>query len=228
MKKYLLSILMALPVLVLGSCEKKSEGLTRTTAYAILTLDGESTVFVDKGTAYAEPGYTATIDGKDVKDQVAVTSNVDTNTSGIYSVVYKITTKDGFSASATRTVIVLDSNDNVEGIYALNASSNRNGTLYGKPFEFMVINKGDHYEFDDILGGWYAQRAGYGSDYAMQASVSIASDGTITLIDSYVNGWGDSLNEMSDDSKYDFETHTFTYSVLYGGNYSFNVSATRK
>ena len=231
MKKYLLSII-ALSTLLLGSCEKESEGLTFTTSYPLLSLDGETTIIIDKGGAFAEPGYSAILDGADVTDQVVVTNSIDASTSGVYSVDYKITNKDGFSATASRTIIVLDPTDPVEGIYAIDPNSYRDygGNLvkYGRPFEFLVINKGSYYYFDDIFAGWYAQRAGYGSNYAMEAFVSIAGDGTMTLLASLVAGWGDSVDSMGDDSKYDFATHTFTYNVDYAGLMTFNVTATRK
>ena len=236
MKKHLLSILfMTLPVFVLCSCEKESEGLTRTTVYPVLVLDGGKTVFVNKGDAYAEPGYSATIGDAIVTDQVVVTNTVDINKSGVYSVDYKITNKDGFSDSASRKVIVLDPDDPAEGLYSVDPESYRNYSgnkvRYGGggKYEFIVLNKGDYYEFDDLFAGWYAQRAEYGSDYAMKGYVTIADDGTMTLLYSYVTGWKDSLDGMSADSRFDFTTHVFTYSINYSHNaMTFNVTATRK
>lgn len=232
MKKIIFSIMMALPVLFLGSCEKESEGLTRITYYPVLTLDGDETVIVNKGGSYVEPGYSASLNGEDVTSQVQVDNSIDPTKSGIYSVDYKITNSDGFSSVASRKVIVLDATDAVEGIYAIDPNSIRNysGNIvkFGKPFEFIVFNRGTYYEFTDLIGGWYEQRAGYGSKYAMKANVAIATDGTMTLISSLVPGWGDSADGMGADSKYDFTTHTFTYSVDYAEVMTFNITATRK
>ena len=232
MKKFLLYISTALLILSTGSCEKESEGLTRITYYPVLTLEGETTIIIEKGGAFVEPGYSAVLNGTDVTESVVVKNTVDASTSGIYSVSYKITNEDGFSSSASRKIIVLDLKDNVEGIYAVDPDSYRDygGTIakFGKPFEFLVINKGSYYEFDDLIAGWYAQRANYGSKYAMQAQVTIDADGTMTLLDSLVPGWGDSADGMGADSKYDFDTHTFTYNVDYAGLMTFYVTATRK
>lgn len=232
MKKIIYSIIMALPILFLGSCEKESEGVTRITYYPVLILDGDETVIVNQGGSYVEPGYSATLNGQDVTSEVVVNDNIDATKSGVYSVKYKITNSDGFSSSASRTIIVLNPNDDVEGIYAVDPNSTRDygGTIakYGKPYEFLVFNRGSYYEFDDIIAGWYAQRAGYGSKYAMSAEVEIAADGTMTLNDSFIAGWGDGLDGMGADSKYDFTTHKFTYNVDYAGLMTFYITATRK
>lgn len=231
MKKYLLSIL-ALSTLLLGSCEKESEGLTGTTYYPILEIEGETTIFIDKGGSFVEPGYSAVLNGADVTDQVVVLNNADYEKSGIYTVKYVITNADGFSASASRQIIVLDPNDAVEGIYVVDPTSYRdykgNIVNYGRPFEFLVFNKGEYYQFTDIFAGWYAQRAGYGSNYEMKANVSLDAEGNMTLLASYIQGWGDSCDGMGADSKYNFDTHTFTYNVDYASLMTFNVTATRK
>ena len=123
MKNKITTIMLALVALSFASCDKETEGVTGITIYPVLELEGESTLIVDKGTPFEEPGYTATLDGEDVSDQVVVNSDVDTNTSGIYSVSYTITNSDGFSKNASRTVVVLDPSDDVEGVYTVDAEA---------------------------------------------------------------------------------------------------------
>lgn len=234
MKKIIFSMIMALPVLLLGSCEKESEGLTRITYYPILTLEGDETVIVNKGGSYVEPGYSASLNGEDVSSQVVVEDNIDPTKSGVYSVSYKITNSDGFSSSASRSIIVLDSADPVEGIYVTDSKSYRdyNGKKveYGKEFEFLVFNRGSYYEFSDLFAGWYEQRAGYGAAYAMTAKVTLADDGTMAIVESFLKGWGDSANGLGAGSKYDFTNHKFTYSVGYSEDPEmfFYITATKK
>ncbi len=199
--------------------DKDTEGLTRITYYPTLELEGDATLYWDKGTPYEDPGYYSELNGEDVTDQVTVSGTVDYNTSGIYTITYtSMTNEDGFSSSASRTVIVLDPNDPVEGIYYTDANNYReyNGAqvLYGDSYQVLVINEGGYYYVDDLLGGWYCQRAGYGTSYAMEGYISINDDGTVELLDSYVPGWGDAAEFMSD-GVWDAATGTLSWMIEY-------------
>ena len=228
--KLLYFVLSLLAVTAFWSCDDDSTaGMTRITYYPELTLEGATTVFVDKGSAFVEPGYTALLNGEDVTDQVQVSSNVNTSKSGVYSVSYSIVNEDGFASNASREVIVLDANDPVEGAYYVDPTSYRfyNGAAlaYGSSFMILVINRGDGtYSVDDLLGGWYCQRAGYGTDYAMQGVVVFEADGTITMLDSYVPGWGDSATSLTE-SSWDAATGTISYNLEYT-DYPFNFYVT--
>lgn len=79
--------------------------------------------------------------------------------------------------------------------------------------------------FSDLLAGWYAQIRGYGSNYAMTGYVSLNSDNSLTLLSSYIRGWGDGLDYM-DDGYYDEETQTISYEVLYAGQIGVSVVMT--
>lgn len=220
--------MMALSLL---SCNDGNDEHTdkRITYYATLDLfgiEGEEKMIIDKGSTFVDPGYYAEMQGEDVSDQVVVNSNVDTSTSGVYSVAYSIVNADGFSVTKVRTVVVLDPNDPVEGIYQTSSDAYRDysGTLtnYGGPFEILVINKGDYYFFDDLMAGWYCQRAGYGSDYAMAAEVTINDDGSLNLIYSEVPGWGDAADSL--EGTYDSATGQFSYVLAYADVINFHVT----
>jgi len=216
--KYFLLALLA--VIGMASCsDKDSEGLTRITYYPTIELAGDASMVVQKGSEYVDPGYTSYLNGEDVTDQVTVTSNVDTSKSGVYTVTYTtMSNSDGYNSTASRTVIVLDLNDPVEGFYQTSPSSYReyNGATvaYGSAYEILVIGNGDGtYYFEDLLAGWYCQRAGYGSSYAMTGNVAVGDDGTLTLVDSYLSGWGDSLESL--EGTFDTATSTFNYVAEY-------------
>lgn len=222
MKSKLLYVMMfALAVFTLTGCDDSTSGMTRITYYPELTLDGATTIYLDKGEAYVEPGYSAIMNGEDVTDDVKVTSNVDTSKSGIYTINYSIANADGFSSSSSRKVIVMDSSDPIEGFYETDPNSYRdyNGkTPYGASYEIMIVSNNDGtYTVDDILGGWYYYRANYGPNYALSGVISVAADGTVKLISSYLIGWGDSANYM-DNSKYDAATGTFSWHINYTEN----------
>jgi hypothetical protein len=214
-------MLFALVALVMTSCDKKSEGLSRITYYPSIELKGGNYVVWEKGVPFSEPGYVSDLNGQDVTDKVTVSGSLDVNTSGIYNLTYTtVKNEDGFDASASRTVVVLDPNSPVEGFYINQATSNRNGTAYGRNFEVLVIDNGDGtVSVDDILGGWYCQRAGYGTKYAMEAILAIGEDGTLELVDSYVPGWGDGLDSL--EGEFDADNGVFNFVCVYAGSLTF-------
>lgn len=199
-KNILYTMLFAMVALLVTSCgDKESEGKSRFTFYPTIELEGDSYIVWDKGTPYVDPGYVSTMNGEDVTSQVTVTGSVNVNQSGVYNLTYTtMKNEDGFDASASRTVVVLDPNSEIEGFYLTQADSyrsyNGNDVKYGRAFEILVIDNGDGTLYvDDLFGGWYAQRAGYGTKYCMEGTISLADDGSLSLVNSLVAGWGDSL-----------------------------------
>ena len=109
------------------------------------------------------------------------------------------------------------------GVYEIDPSSYRmyNGsqTTYGNydwgdRFSIRITDNLDGtYHVDDLFGGFYGQLRGYGSSYAMGGDITIADDGTVILLGSFVRGWGDSLLGLT--GKYDVATSTFTIEAEY-------------
>ena len=214
-------MLFALVALMVTSCgDKKSEGLSRFTYYPTIELEGDTYLVWDKGTPFVDPGYVSTMNGEDVTAEVIISGTPDVNKSGIYTMTY--TTKkndDGFDASASRTVVVLDPNSAVEGFYLTQPDSyrtyNGNEVAFGNAFEILIIDNGDGTLYvDDLFGGWYCQRAGYGTKYAMGGTISLAADGTVGLISSLVPGWGDSLDDLTGS----YADGVFTVDAVYNKN----------
>ncbi|MCF0178988.1 MAG: DUF5012 domain-containing protein [Bacteroidales bacterium] len=228
MKKYIFSII-AVAVMALTSCTNRDpEGLTRVTTYAVITLEGGNSIQVDKGTSFVDPGYSADLGGEDVTKELMIESNVNTAKSGVYSITYTYVNADGFAASAVRKVVVLDPNSPIEGFYTTDANSYRlyNGaqTAYKGAYQSLIIDNGDGtVSIDDVLAGWYGQRAGYGASYYMAADLSVDADGNIDLIDSYIPGWGDGLEDFAD-GKFDAATGDITYVATYVSGMEFHVT----
>lgn len=218
-KNIFFAMMLALVSFAVTSCgDKESEGLSRLTYYPILELKGDSYMVIDKGTNFTDPGYTATLNGEDVSDQVNINSNLNTKKSGIYTIVYSIKNSDGITANSRRTVVVLDPSNPVEGFYLCQASSYRlregAQVAYGTDFEVLIIDNEDGtYSVDDLLGGWYCQRAGYGTKYAMEGVISMEEDGSLVLEDAYVPGWGDGPDGF--EGVFELETSTIKLNVLY-------------
>jgi hypothetical protein len=76
-------------------------------AQPLITLNGNSTIYVERKSTYTSLGATAydTIDGK-LTDSIKVASDVTTDENGIYSETYSVTNSRGQTASVIRLVIV--------------------------------------------------------------------------------------------------------------------------
>jgi len=103
----------ALVISILVACNKTDftypEGTvagSKITYYADFKFSGDRYVLVKKGGAYTEAGVTATENGADIP--VTITGTVDTQTPGVYTLVYAAVNKDGFAAHLIRTVIVYE------------------------------------------------------------------------------------------------------------------------
>ena len=74
-----------------------------------LTLQGKSTIVVQKGKAYTEPGFVA-IDKKDgdITNRVITDNQIDTTKKGTYEIKYTVTDEAGNVSNAVRKVIVED------------------------------------------------------------------------------------------------------------------------
>lgn len=77
-----------------------------------IVLKGPSTVYLEVGSKYAEPGYFATdnLDG-DVTDKVQVSGTPDMNTSGIYNIEYKVTDSSDNTTQLVRKIVVYGNAD---------------------------------------------------------------------------------------------------------------------
>ncbi|MGN0191523.1 MAG: BT_2262 family domain-containing protein [Candidatus Cryptobacteroides sp.] len=219
MKKFIYTILSLFAVCVITSCSKKEESRTWITAYPSLDLLGEKVCFINLNSDFDDPGCKATLEGSDVSDQVVANSDLDITRCGKYSIVYSITNVDGFSASASRTVYVYDFSDPMMGQYISQAGTKR--TLSGNdvPYSgFDVIIYGDNdggYILDDLFAGFYAVGRGYGSSYCMTGWLTLNPDGTLTLEDSYVPGWGDGFTASKFTGNFDSATGVLSYVGYY-------------
>lgn len=231
--KNILNILLVVALVSFSftSCEQETTaGLTRITYYPTLNVLGDAVILIDKGDAYVDPGCYAELNGEDVTDQVAVVSNVDASTPGIYSVSYKITNEDGFFVTGSRTVYVADPTPSpistgmhtcVDGTHRITLTTG--AKIVYKGFEMLILQVAPgKYYISDFLGGYYEQRLGYGSNYAMTGYFTLNNDNTLSLVSSYVAGWGDGLDLMKN-ATFDPVSGQISYSVEYAGFLEFNV-----
>jgi hypothetical protein len=123
--KYILPILMVL--FAATSCNKKDNfiandnqvGSSKVTYFALVTMKGEEYMSLVQGDTYTDPGATATEKGAPIS--VTTSGKVNTSQPGLYTVTYTAINKDGFAATASRTVVVLSAHEvpgvDVSGTY---------------------------------------------------------------------------------------------------------------
>lgn len=231
MNKYIKLLTGLLVTVALWSCTKDDETDPVIMYYPSIELEGSQYMYLTEGDTYVEPGFTAMKNGEEANADVEITNPINNTKPGLYEVKYSIFNEYGYSADATRYVLVIAKGDKASGIYQVSPDSYRdyNGQVFFGGYDIKVIGNGDGtYYVDDLLGGWYYYRAGYGFNYAMQGEITIAADGTVTMDSSHVNGWGDSLNSLTD-GKFDAATSALTWTASYtGNNMIFHINMIRK
>ena len=209
----------------LTSCSDDQHTDTRVTNYIVLTINGDEVVYVNAGDTYVDAGCKAEAAGQDVSDKIVTTNPVDTKVIGPYTVTYMATNEDGFSSSANRYVYVGEPLVGTvsPGSYRQNSA----GTITkwsGYDIDMLTDGNGKYW-VEDLLGGYYEQRAGYGSAYSMKGFLQVNADNTVDLVGGGdVAGWGDHYDDFKD-GKYDPATKTISYDVVYAGM-DFNVILT--
>ena len=214
-KNIIYAMLLALGVITLASCDKDTEGLSRVTTYAVLEMNGESFVKVNVGGSFNDPGCVATMGGEDVTDQIQVNSNVDTSKPGFYNVNYVVYNDDGFPASASRTVMVVDPN-NFAGVY-LGESEFGSRHYYNAPINITKRADGT-FLIDDLAGGFYCygRYPGYEPtyDFHLEAILQLNADNTIEVLAQGGWYWGDPMEDVS--GSYDPATGTIKLVMDFG------------
>lgn len=218
--------MLTLGAFALASCDDKEYTDTRVTNYVSYELTGGENYAVPVGSTYSEPGFKAFEGEKDVTAQVTVSGEVDGKTVGFYPVTYTAANSDGYSKSLTRNVFVYDPTitTDLSGSYKVAAGSFRlrgeAKTAYdGQSITLTQMAPGV-FQISDWMGGYYDQRAGYGSSYALAGYMALNADNTITALYGFVKGWGDSYSNVS--GSYDPATGTISMVVTYAGM-DFNV-----
>ena len=102
---------------------------TPDTTPPVITVNGDSSVTVEVGSSYTDEGATA-VDNIDGSVSVSSSSNVNTSIIGEYAVTYTASDSSGNSASATRTVVVVDTTGPVITLLGENPQSVELGSTY--------------------------------------------------------------------------------------------------
>lgn len=211
--------MLALAAPVLTSCsDDETEGKSRITTYAVLELKGSAYETVQMGTAFNDPGCVATLGTEDVSSQIVTSGTVNTNQLGYYTLSYKVVNSDGFAATASRTVAVVDKNNFASTYFAESQYGSRH--YYNAPIE--ITDNGDGtYEIEDLAGGFYCygRYPGYEPtyDFHLESIIKLNADNTIEIVE--CNGdnwyWGESMTLTS--GSYDPATGKVTLVLDFSG-----------
>lgn len=232
MKKILFyTLLFCLASVGFTSCSDDEE-LTdsKITYYPEMEIQGDEFTILPIGTPYVDKGCKGTLLGEDCTSGIVTegVEDVDYNTAGLYYVTYFYTNKDGYLTKAKRTVAVCDPSitTDIEGKYKVQSGSYRDYNSAQEEFAkySVTIEKAAPglFYISDLLGGYYDQGRGYGSQYAMTGYIQLLSDNTIKLLSSHVDGFDDSLDSM-ENGKYNPETGEISFDVAYAGQMTFHV-----
>lgn len=216
MKKTIFILILASLSLFAISCKKESAGKTQITYYADIKLQGANPYKMVKGTAWVDPGFTATMNGVDVTDKIIVDdSDVNVNQFGMYKVTYTLTNADGYEFPFVRDVYVLGAG--IANIYTVKTKyGSRN---YSFPILIEETATPDVYSIPDIFGyfyylGRYPGYDAYGYDFACEGTIRVNPDNSVT-IENCPDDWyfGGGFDLTSFDGSYDPATGVLSWTI---------------
>lgn len=234
MKKILYTLLLCASFVAFSSCEDETtQDQSQITHYITFEMNGDAEMTIPVGTVYEEPGVVAMEGDEDVSSGITTTGSVNGNEVGVYNLVYSATNKDGFGSTTSRTVIVYDPSvtEDISGTYTVAAGTYRYAASSGATVAYNGYNvtltqvSPGIFEMSDYMGGYYDQRAGYGSRYAMKGYLKLNADNTVEALSGDVAGWGDSLSSF-ENGVYDPATGTVSYELGYA-SFVFYVTLTK-
>lgn len=158
----------------------------------ILSLVGSSNINIEAGTTYTDPGANASDneDG-DLTSQIIITGSVDSNTLGVYSIIYSVTDSDGNTTSLTRFVNVIDTTKPVINLLGDSEITLSLGQLYNEQGATAIDNlDGDITSSIEISGNVNHNSAGI---YLVKYDVSDSSGNQADTVyrNVYVGDWQD-------------------------------------
>ncbi|HEV8283696.1 MAG TPA: DUF5011 domain-containing protein [Chitinophagaceae bacterium] len=115
--KKIIQLLFLSVIIGLVACNKdeihntdEQVGISRVTHFPVFQVSGDEFMSVVKGSTFTDPGVKAFEGGTEIP--VKVSGSVNTNQTGLYVITYSATNKDNFSATTTRTVVVIAAHEN--------------------------------------------------------------------------------------------------------------------
>ncbi len=242
MKKLKYMILLV-PILLVTSCSKKdSEGISSVTYYPTFKVSGASVIQVVTGTAFTDPGVSATENGKTLPVTISITgdyfpftgSQIDATTPNKYDITYSAVNKDGFTGSVARSIYVVTTGDlvsSIEGLYTSTVARNGASAPKYTDMAYVMIRKTgtNTYELSDDIGAYYDIGRIYGATYRATGIIVTATDipsNTFTYAPTVpVGAFGGVLTMKS--FSVDPGTKTIKFETDWDAGYNFVVTLTQ-
>ena len=185
MKNIACKIFGLLFVILLWSCEKDTENVSRITNFPTFDFKGSAVIFQTLGTSYVDLGCTASEAGQDLPVTVAVVGEstgykgtvVKTDVVDKYIITYSATNSDGFPGTRTRVVYVAKTGNliaSIEGVYSSTVLRNGVGGAAYTDMKYMIISKNSAGGFvlPCGIGGYYALGRNYGPGYLAPVTIT--------------------------------------------------------
>lgn len=220
MKNKLLYLMVFALALLVSGCDDDTAGKTGITYYPTIEILGSKSVVINIGESYVEEGCYAELNGEDISDQIVTKSNVNSNKFGFYTISYLAFNEEGFSATTSRTIIVVDPTSIATLYYGESQTATRH--YFDAPI-YITDNGNGTYLLDDILGGlqFHGINPGFEPtyDFHAEANIKIAADNTVSQVGEtgswYFGDRGTVANIV--DGTFDPATRIFKLNVNYGG-----------
>ncbi len=143
--KNIIKSIACIMVLFLSSCDTETTAnVSDTTDYAVIDMNGSDEVIINQGDAWTDPSANVTLAGAPFPFETSTV--VDPNVPGVYYITYSAVNDLGFSASATRTVVVVST---APSIYTLAGSWARSN---GSPGTCTLVSGDRYYSYDNAGG----------------------------------------------------------------------------
>ena len=146
----------------------------------VITLLGDNPLELNFGSAFTDPGATATddIDG-DISGQIIATGTVDVNTLGAYIITYSVADSSGNNTEATRTVNVVDNTSPVITLEGANPFIVNVGNTFTDPGANASDNVDGNLTSSISVSG--TVNVNTPGDYILTYSVTDSSNNTATI-----------------------------------------------
>ena len=171
MKKIYTTLFFIIGLLLVSCDNEDTANVSQVTYFPIVTLEGNNPEVVKPlGTAYADPGVTATENGAPIPFTTTAfgkyrgTTILDTKVMDEYTQAYTAINKDGFSSTAERKVIVYQNGNlttSIEGLYTSTVKRNGSymsasqGSSVDMKYVYIWKNGNGTFQISDAFGGWY-------------------------------------------------------------------------
>ncbi|XOV92945.1 MAG: BT_2262 family domain-containing protein [Bacteroidota bacterium] len=225
-QKYITGVVIVLFATVFLSCESEGDsvGISGITYFPTFEFAEGDFITIPLGTTFT-PAAKVTEGDKELDS--TIDNPVDKDKVGVYDVVYSALNSDGYSGTATQSVMVYDPDGitaDLTGTYSGTVVRNGSEGYSDVPVTLTPLEGVPGvYTISDWIAGFYSDGRDYGSAYHFEGFIQITNTNEVLLL-SMGNVWGDPFDGVV--GTYDPGTKTISYTASWLGIYDFVVNIT--